>query len=139
MFDKVVTIFNRQGNKWYPRICEGVFFSNSSAYIQRNFGTTDNANVAVHFPLRDGEISGNLYVKPKAWKELVDKTGKITAKGGEEYDIILLERWSDESVVDDNDYPKGFYHYLRENNDGVHAVTMVSEFQTIPHIEVAAT
>lgn len=138
MFDKTVTIFNREGDKWFPRICEGVFVSQDIGHIQRDFGATDNATIAVHFPITDGKIAGNTYLQPKAWATLLDKSGTVTAKGGEEYDILFVGAWVDEATVDDNDYEKGFYNYLRTNNDGVYAVTSVSGFQTIPHIEVAA-
>lgn len=138
MFDKTVTIFNRQGNTWYPRVCTGVQMSQDIGYIQRTFGATDNATIAVHFPIVDGKISDSEYLNPKAWKERESKDGVITAKGGEEYDIIYIGGWANEQPIADGDYPKGFYHYMRTNEDGVYAIASVSEFWTIPHIEVAA-
>lgn len=138
MFNKTVTVFNHNGDKWLPRVISGVFVSQDMGYILRTYGTTQDANAAIHFPVKAGKIGEYTYDKPKEWESLVEKTGHITFRGGEEFDIIMLGEWLGTGAIDDGDYSKGFYHYLKTTQDSVWAATKCAEYQTIPHIEVVA-
>lgn len=136
MFDRTVTVFNRNGDKWLPRTIEGVFVSQDMGYLLREYGAVENATAAIHFPLTGGKIGEYVYDKPKEWESLVSKDGHITIRGGEQYDLVLLGEWESAAEIDDSDYSKGFYHYLRTTRDGVWAVTKCAEFRVIPHLEV---
>ena len=136
MFQDTVTVFNRRGDVWYPTVLKGVKLLVDRAGIAARYGAQANDKAVLLAPLTDGSLGGKAYVTPKVWAELEEPETAVTFAAGEEFDFLLAGAWPD-GVVPDGDYgPRGFYDFMNRTRDQVYAVTSVSRFDTIPHLEV---
>ena len=136
MFHDTITVFNRRGDVWYPTVLEGVRLMTDRAGIAARYGAQANDRAVALIPLREGTAGGKAYVPAKVWAELPDPAQAVTFAAGEAFDFLLDGPWPDGSPVCDGDYPKGFYDHMNRARDGVYAVTSVSKFDVIPHLEV---
>ena len=113
----------------------------------RQYGAdfSDGASIHIGYTM-DGankDIAGKIYLQPKEWLALSDsaKAGALTLKGGNTFDFMWLGDYSEIdstlAVITDDNYPKGFFDYMKKSKDNVYAVSNVSEYTLIKHIEVA--
>lgn len=150
MFDKTITIFCHNhsdlGDTWFPYVIRGVYTSKNRGYALKTYGADYSDSIAVHIPYKqesDGiVIDGNKFLNPKEWDAvpLSEKDGKITLKGGQNFDFVYLGDYSAigaMTMIHDNDYRYGFYDYFKKQFDDVYAVAMVSgPFTVIKHFEL---
>ena len=138
MFGQTVTVFSKQGATWYPRVFHDTQVARDRGSITRAYGETANETVSVHVK-RKGYLAEGLYTvyEPKAWEALQSVSGAVSFKPG---DVLWLGDWGtvDEHLqpIADNQYPKGFYSYMRGEYDCVYAITQAATFETLPHWEI---
>lgn len=136
MFADTVTIFNYHKDKkkgisvWYPTVLESVELQIAKGINVSKSGneTADTANlhIKINADIRKG------YKKPKEYKALENKQGCFTLKPD---DFFMAGKYED-SPVNDDDYPDGFFEYMKGGYDDVYNITTVDVFKTIPHFEV---
>ncbi len=147
MYKDTVTVFNRvrgiDGDTWYPTILHGVNVNLDKASIAKQYGESSQDLMVLNVPLSNGEpgagITGNdaVWIPPKEWQQLRDKTGNVTFSYGTGFDFVWVGEWDGGSVVYDDNYGDlTFYDYMLLNEDFVYAVTSVSLLSVIPHLEV---
>lgn len=88
--------------------------------------------------LDGGTFSGEntaMWVSPKAWAKLEDKSGYITFAAG---DFFWSGKWEGGTPLYDENYGDlSFFEYMAQNYDFVYRITNVSYFSVIPHFEIA--
>ena len=137
MFDETITLFNRRGDEWYPTVIEGVQLNTDRGSITARYGRECEDRAVLLAPYADDDVvAGKTYLEPKKWRRLDEPGAFITFAGGEDFDFFLAGAWEGAGPVDDADFPRGFYDHMNRARDGVYAVTSVSKFNTIPHLEV---
>ena len=140
MFGQVVTILCKKGDQWHPRVFRDAQIARDRGYMQRVYGETSNEVVAVHIKQSNGLAEGIYTVYgPKMWNALESVENAVSFKDG---DIIWLGDWATVdgqlAAINDSDYPKGLYAFLRGAFDCVYSITNVSgPFTTLPHWEIA--
>lgn len=58
----------------------------------------------------------------------------ITFHDGDLFDFFWEGEWTE--TVNDEDYPNGFFDYMKKNHDMVFAITSVARYSVIPHFEI---
>lgn len=141
MYKDTVTLFNRKTAQdgtwdsasvtWYPTVLTGVNLNTDRAAIVKQYGeqTADRAVLNVSLP------AVKPYLLPKEWSASEAPAENITFTPGEAFDFFWAGEWTG-GTVSDSDYPAGFYQYMEDTRDNVFAVSSVSLFTVIPHLEV---
>lgn len=145
MYSDTVTVFNRYrsrlGDMWYPTILRNVNINSDKANILSNYGeqSQDRVVLNVKYDNVDGNkvVCGKRYLLPKEWEAQTNDVlaETITFASGQGFDFFLIGEY-EESVINDEDYLDGFYNYMNDKYDNVYAITSVSEFSVIPHLEI---
>ena len=147
MYKDTITLFNRlrgrEGDTWYPTILRGVNLNIDKGAIAEKYGsdTQDNAVLNVRFTKTDsGIMIGNkLFLPPMQWQRSNTPGNYITFASGTGFDFFHVGEWEQLTpILDDNYGDLTFYDFMLQNYDFVYAVTSVSYFDVIPHIEVLA-
>ena len=141
MFQDTVTVFNRRGEMWYPTVLENVKLIVDRASMAARYGAQVNDRAVVLVPLAKNEngdpaAGGKVYVTPKVWAALETPREAVTFASGEEFDFLVAGPWPDDPVQDSDYGVRGFYDYMNRTRDEVYAVTSVSRFETLPHLEI---
>lgn len=136
MFADTVTVFNYHEDKkqgiamWYPTVLEGV-----ELQITKGINVSKSGNSAADAANLHIKINADIqraYKKPKEYKALEDKQGFFTLKPD---DFFVAGEYK-AGRIDENDYPNGFFEYMKSNYDDVYNITTVDVFKAIPHFEV---
>lgn len=136
MFTDTVTIFNHHEDKkngisiWYPTVLDGVELQVAKGINVSKSGN-DNADSA-NLHIKINTDIRKAYKKPKEYKALDEKQGYFTLKP----DDFFMEGGYDNKPIDDEDYPNGFFEYMKKTYDDVYNITTVDTFKVIPHFEV---
>lgn len=143
MYTDTVTVFNRYrsrfGDTWYPTILQGVNLNIDKAKILSTYGeqSQDNVVMNVRYNSIGGfkTVDGKPYLLPKEWENQInsDLGSTVTFKEG---DFFICSDYGSEEPVQDDDFEDGFYNYMNDKYDRVFAITSVSEFSVIPHLEI---
>lgn len=141
MFHKTITLFNRNGGQWIPTVIDNVQMITDKAVIIRTFGekSQDNGVAFINYTPSgtDAIISGKMWLPPKKYEALYDKTGCITFRSGENFDFIVFDSFPSDIIPDSLYGIDGFYQYCLKNYDGVYAVTGSVKYDLLPHFEVS--
>lgn len=145
MYSDVVTVFNRYqsrlGDMWYPTVLFGVNLNIDRASIVSKYGENAKDNAVLNVKYKNvGKhkvIEGKPYIMPKEWEgQTNDKlSSTVTFADGEFFDFFIVGQYP-EVPINDDDYENGFYDYMNSKYDQVFAITSVSEFSVIPHLEI---
>lgn len=145
MYSDTVTVFNRYrsrlGDMWYPTVLFNVNLNIDRASIVSRYGENAKDNAVLNVKYKNiGKfkvIEGKPYILPKEWSEQVnDALGStVTFADGEYFDFFIEGMYPEQPIADD-DYENGFFDYISEKYDHVFAITSVSEFSVIPHLEI---
>lgn len=135
MFTDTVTVFNYYEDKkkgismWYPTVLDGVELQITKGINISKSGndTADTANLHIKI---NADIR-KAYKKPKEYKAMENKQEYFTLKPD---DFFMAGKYEDSPVNDD--YPGGFFEYMKGRYDDVYNITTVDVFKTIPHFEV---
>lgn len=136
MFTDVVTIFNYHGDKknasayWYPTVLEGVELQVGKGINISKSGNESADSAKLHIKI-NADIQ-KAYKKPKEYSALDDKVGCFTLKP----DDFFMDGAFDNTPINEEDYPNGFFEYMKSKYDDVYNITTVDVFKTIPHFEV---
>lgn len=143
MYKDTITVFNRDGDVWYSTILHGVNVNIDKSSVVKQYGESSQDLLVLNVPLADGSpgagIPGNeaVWLPPKEWQRLQDKTGNVTFTYGNAFDFVWVGEWNGDSEIYDDSYgDMTFYDYMLLNHDFVYAVTSVSLFSVIPHLEI---
>lgn len=147
MFSDTVTMFNCVENKsqkkvyWFPTVLNNVEVQMSQGLNVIKSGNEDASTMYLNIPLiaSNNELfaDGVKYLKPIAYKSLNDKSESFTLCT--EDDFIAVGDFSNlGTTIDDDseDYPDGFYEYMKSHYDDVYKINTVDEYKTIRHLEV---
>lgn len=132
MYQDTVTLFNFYEDKkkgickWYPTVLENVELQISRGVTVTKDGNSNDNNATLHIRQIDD------YVPPIAYKKLEDKAGVFTLKPED----FFVEGNITDIVIDEDDYPDGFFEYAKRNYDNVFQITTIERFKAIPHFEV---
>lgn len=133
MHDKSITLFNRVKGTDYDN---DVFFTtvlhNVSVkhVLGADTGTEGDSNTdSVTISICEEYLQEKVYVKPKEYLALEDKTDKFTLQKGDFFVIGVVEESTD---MDD------FLAYMKAKYDDVHEILSVASYDLIPHWEVMA-
>ncbi|MCM1245984.1 MAG: hypothetical protein NC293_10120 [Roseburia sp.] len=139
MFVDTVTVFNffedqESGEcRWYPKVLHGVELQTAKGIVADTKGVDTADKASLHIPYSGNmTVCGYDYRKPLAWQAYDDKTQCITIAEND----FFVEGAFDLAVVDEADYPEGFYEHMRASYDDVYNITSVNRYDTIPHFEV---
>lgn len=145
MYSDTVTVFNRYrsrlGDMWYPTVLSDVNLNIDKANIVARYGeeSKDTCVLNVRYKNVNGTkvVDGKPYLLPKEWDaQTNDKLAStITFTSGEDFDFFFVGEYPTEPIADD-DYMDGFYNYMNDRYDQVFAISSVSEFSVIPHLEI---
>lgn len=136
MFTDTVTVFNYYEDKkkgisvWYPTVLDGV-----ELQIAKGINISKSGNDAADSANLHIKINADIrkaYKKPKEYKALEDKQGYFTLKPD---DFFIAGEYG-VTPIHEEDYPNGFFEYMKGNYDDVYNITTVDVFKTIPHFEV---
>ena len=136
MYEDTVTVFNyvedkKQGTAlWYPTVLDGVELQITKGTNISKSGNVSADTASIHIKIND-DIR-KTYKKPMEFKVLEDKQGYFTLKPD---DFIASGAYRGD-VVDDSDYPNGFFEHMKSTHDDVFNITTVDVFKAIPHFEV---
>lgn len=159
LYNDTVTIFNlaesSDGDSWYPTVIYGVHLQVDTAANLTERGPDSADSVSLHIRFKksgdetlvsgvpsssdeeDGEteIGTVKYLSPLSWSGESDKTGILTFR--KDKDFIYCGEWGGESPVQDEDYgKKGFFDYMKRNEDDVYLITNVGKYNLLPHFEI---
>ena len=138
MFKDTVTLFNFYEDKdtgqcrWYPKVLNGVELQTAKGIVAGTKGEETADKASLHIPYSGEKVCGYDYQKPLAWRQREDKLGILTIAEND----FFAEGTFDVGIVDESDYPEGFYEYMRNRYDDVYNITSVNRYDTIPHFEV---
>ena len=136
MFTDTVTIFNHHEDKkngvsmWYPTVLDGVELQVAKGINVSKSGNDNADSASLH--IRINADIRKAYKKPKEYKALEEKQGYFTLKP----DDFFMEGRYDNTPVDEEEYPDGFFEYMKKTYDDVYNITTVDTFKVIPHFEV---
>lgn len=136
MFIDTVTIFNYYEDKkqgiamWYPTVLDGVELQVTKGINISKSGNDKADSASLHIKINP-DIR-QIYKRPMEYKALEDKQGYFTLKP----DDFFLSGSYDNAPINEEDYPNGFFEYMKANYDDVYNITTVDVFKTIPHFEV---
>lgn len=145
MYRDVVTLFCRyaDGDKVYWRVytLENVDFNADKARILNTYGESSQDRAILHLRLKNGFCNGLLYVEPKQY---TGAEGTFSLKSGLDFDFFAvgsytvneIQALNSSGVIDDDDYPDGFYNVFNRTHDNVFIITSAAKYSVIPHIEV---
>jgi len=151
MYNDTITLFNRvrtaQGDTWRATVLTNVNLVLDKAAVIETYGESSQDNAVLNVRLYN--TGGTLwimsdgvsfvYVPPKEYQRLEDKTGYLTFTPGNGFDFFWRGIWTGGSVIADENYgDMSFYDWMTVNYDHVYAVTSVSELSVIPHLEITA-
>ena len=72
------------------------------------------------------------YLNPVAFKKAEDRENHFTL-GQKDF---FVEGELDLIVIEEDDYPNGFFEYIKSEYDNVFKITTVERYKVIPHFEV---
>lgn len=133
MYNDTVTIFNayedkKQAiNRWYPTVLEGVELQINRGMTVTTDGNANDNTASLH-------IRNDLdkYLNPVAFKKAEDRENHFTL-GQKDF---FVEGELDLIVIEEDDYPNGFFEYIKSEYDNVFKITTVERYKVIPHFEV---
>lgn len=146
MYSDVVTLFCKQGGKWYPTMLTGVELNMDRGSIVRQYGADSSNNAKLH--VRYGTsgdskvICNKQWMPPKEWEKQGEKQllETLTFNSGRDFSFFWAGEWPDNAPIHDDDtrYGRnGFYDYMNTNRDYVFAITSVGgPYTVIPHFEI---
>lgn len=152
MYQDTVTLFNRKrsrlGDMWYPTVLHNVNVNTDKAVMVSTYGEQSQNSVIMNVKFTGGGIDEEIVVedkffrKPIEWEKTdVDFLGKtISFKSGDDFDFFMIGEWryiNPDVPENDNDYPEGFFQYMKDEYDDVYAITSCSMYSVIPHFEIA--
>lgn len=150
LYKQTVTVFNRKidGEKtyWYKVVIPNVHLIIDRSIIISTYGEQSQDNAKLHIRYTpSGEkaiVSTSLgslsYMTPKVFAISGVQGANITFAFGDNFDFIVAGAFGGPSLIDDDDYPKGFFNYMNKTYDDVFAITNVSKYNLIPHFEIVA-
>lgn len=157
MFRDTITIFNfyeseTDGALWYPTVISSTHLQIDTAANLKERGpeSADSARLTINYK-REGElanISGIIkftddgmetgkkpYISPKKWVLMEDKSVAVTFL--KDKDFFYHGSWQGNvPVIDAEHGKKGFYDYMRRNEDEVFLITNIGKYNLIPHFEI---
>lgn len=148
MYDKTITIFNyfesKGGAAWYPRIIPDVDLSTDIGSILKKYGpgSTDRVELHIAYAERSGQkvIVDNdgaelLWMSPKEWSKQIESELLNSITFGPD-DFFMEGVWED-GLINEDDYPDGFYNFVNNQYDFVYKVSSIGgPYTLIPHFEI---
>lgn len=155
MYQDIITLFNfSESDKeylWYPTTISSVHLQIGVAARLRQMGpeSADDARLHIRYKkCSDQALIENILetleektricskpcIQPKEWARLKDKACALTFT--EKKDFFYYGKWKESPVLDSSYGKKGFYDYMRKNEDGVFLITSVKKCNLIPHFEI---
>lgn len=157
MYQDTITLFNlyeseEAGALWYPTVISYTQLQIDTAANLRERGpeSADSASLHIRYA-RDGKntiISGIIsfedneaknivkpYTLPKKWACAEDKEAAVTFT--KDKDFFYHGIWKGDAPIKDSEYgKKGFYDYMKRNEDEVFLITNVGKYNLLPHFEI---
>lgn len=157
MYQDTITLFNfyeseEAGALWYPTVISYTQLQIDTAANLRERGpeSADSASLHIRYA-RDREtetavISGIIiddeaktivkpYMLPKKWTSAEDKETAVTFM--KDKDFFYHGIWRGDAPIKDSEYgKKGFYDYMKRNEDEVFLITNVGKYNLLPHFEI---
>lgn len=138
-----ITIFNRKPEgescKWHATAITKAHVITDKSFSQSTLGEQPSTTMTISVLMDNGYISGKEWMPQIQWMKQEDVSNCITAKGGEYFDMVILGAWEGPDIVDDSEYKRGFYSWMKQNRDYVYAVISVSgPYKYLPHINITA-
>lgn len=136
MFTDTVTIFNYYEDKkqgiamWYPTVLDGVELQITKGINISKSGNDAADGASIHIKIN--ENIRKTYRKSKEYKALEDKQEYFTLKPGD----FFMNGGYEVTPISEEDYPNGFFEYMKSKHDDVYNITTVDVFKSIPHFEV---
>lgn len=154
MYSKTVTVFNYYESKttgdayWYPHVLSNVDLNTDRGVIIKKYGpdTADNAQLHILYGVNqsgqkviaDKDSNAIPWLSPKEWRKQTNDLLSKTLTFSPEDDFFWEGEW-DKGIVNDDDFPGGFYQHMNQNKDNVFKITSVGgPYTLIPHFEVLA-
>lgn len=154
MYSSKITLFNYYESAttgdayWYPHILSGVDLNTDRGAIIKKYGpdTADNAQLHILYGTNksDQKVIANKsgdaipWLPPKEWRKQTNDLLSETLTFSPEDDFFWEGEW-DKGIVNDDDYPGGFYQHMNQNRDNVFKITSVGgPYNLIPHFEILA-
>lgn len=133
MYNDTVTVFNYYEDKkksicrWYPTVLHDVELQINHGITVTTDGNANDNTASLH-------IRNDLdkYLNPVAFKRAEDRENHFTL-GQKDF---FVEGELDLIVIDEDDYPNGFFEYIKSEYDNVFKITTVERYKVIPHFEV---
>lgn len=136
MYADTVTIFNYHKDKkqriamWYPTVLDGVELQIAEGVNVSKSGNDNADSASLHIKINAD--TRKIYKKPMEYKALENKQEYFTLKAN---DFFMAGAY-DNSPINEEDYPNGFFEYMKGRYDDVYNITTVDVFKTILHFEV---
>lgn len=149
MYQDTVTLFNRKrsrlGDMWYPTVLHNVNVNTDKAVMVSTYGeqSQNSAILNVKFDIDEYgtvKVEEKFFCKPIEWdnRDVDELPECISFKSGDDFDFFVIGDYSEfERSENDDDYPEGFFQYIKENYDDVFVITSYSMYSVIPHFEIA--
>lgn len=154
MYDRKITLFNYYESAttgdayWYPHVLSNVDLNTDRGAIIKKYGpdTADNAQLHILYGINksDQKVIANKsgdaipWLPPKEWRKQTNDILSETLTFSPEDDFFWEGEW-DKGIVNDDDFPGGFYQYMNQNKDNVFKITSVGgPYTLIPHFEILA-
>ena len=154
IYSKIITLFNYYESAttgdayWYPHVLSNVDLSTDRVAIIKKYGpdTADNAQLHILYETNKSaqkviaNKGGNAipWLPPKEWRKQTNDLLPETLTFSPEDDFFWEGEW-DKGIVNDDDFPGGFYQHMNQNRDNVFKITSVGgPYTLIPHFEVLA-
>ena len=152
IYKQTATVFNRRDiggvTYWYAVVIPNVHLVTDMSIIISTYGEQSQDNAMLHIRYtrsgKDALIqtdSGILtYMTPKVFQRDGVFGENITFASGDDFDFIMAGEYPGlvGSLINDEEYPKGFFNYVNKEFDEVYAISRAAKFELIPHFELTA-
>lgn len=143
MYNDTITLFNKvstpTGDIWYGTVLKGVDLITDRASIIAKYGESgqDSAKLHVKYQYDAGEmvVGGKSYIAEKYWQKVGYHSDYITFQPTK--DFFVKGAW-ELPIVNDNDYPKGFFDYMKRNEEAFLISSVGGPYDLIQHFEIMA-
>lgn len=157
MYQDTITVFNfyeseESGALWYPTVISHTQLQIDTAANLRERGPESADSASLHIVYnRDGtdtiiggiirlaedgkETVSKPYMSPKKWLLAEDKSAAVTF--AKDKDFFYHGAWDGSDLIADSAYgKKGFYDYMKRNEDEVFLISNIGKYNLLPHFEI---
>lgn len=133
MYDKTVTIFNKDEDVWRATVLHDVQLIEKTGQNASKDGNSsaDTATLMIHIT----EEVRRKYTGPIAYEQSADKEELFTLRTGDFFAVGEYDGCINEILEPYSEYG-GFYQYMKAKHDSVYNIVSVIQYDMIPHFEV---